>query len=230
MQQLAELRTKHGHCTTIGYDFHHFFKELANSGEADACIVSTEDGFSPLGISREFFAADLGIPVSEIKRLADWNRSTNSQVTLIALRSRNDKGLLKGIILTPGSNTRSYLQFPTSVRCHTPYRDYYYNISYEAISFACNNWGARKIAISHLSESGGYHEDIATCHAEALGHFCDANPDSAPDLFSFCGCCITTEHFNGIRRLNAEGTLTSHRQIQVITEAIEGALLIHLSW
>jgi len=214
MQPIANLQSKHGHCTTIGYDFKHLFQELAESGEADVGIVSTEDGFSPLGASRQFFTSDLGIPDAEIRRLANWNRSENKQVTLVALGSRNANSLLKGIILAPGANTLSYQQFPTSVRCHRPYRDFYYNVSYEAISFACKQWGARKLAISHLSGSGSYHEDIATCHAEALAHFCDIEPVASPDSFVFCGCCITAEHLDGIRRLNVEGARTAHFPIQ----------------
>lgn len=230
MQLFANLQSKHGHHTTIGYDFRQLFQELAESGEADVGIVSTEDGFSPLGASRKFFASDLGIPDDEIRRLANWNRFVNKQVTLIALGSRNKNGLLKGVILAPGSNTESYLHFPASVRCRRPYRDYYYNVSYEAINFACKHWGARKIAISHLSGSGQYHEDIATCHAEALGHFCDAEPESAPDSFIFCGCCITTEHLAGISRLNDEGEITCHRPIKTISQDQGGVLLINLSW
>ena len=50
MQLFANLQSKHGHHTTIGYDFRHLFQKLAESGEADVGIVSTEDGFSPLGL------------------------------------------------------------------------------------------------------------------------------------------------------------------------------------
>lgn len=230
MNNISVLHSKHGHRTALGYDFHAYFKELAEHGEADACIVSTEDGFSPLGASRDFLAADLGISVNEIKRLADWNRFDNERVTLVALPSVRSGGLLRGAILAPGGNARSYQQFPASVRCHRPYRDFYYNVSYEAIALACGEWGARKLAISHLSEGGNYHEDIATCHAEALAHYADAQPNSAPDSFVFCGCCITTAHLEGIRRLNAEGHTTSHRSIDVAVESEGVAKLIHLSW
>ena len=103
-------------------------------------------------------------------------------------------------------------------------------MTYEALAVACGQWRARKIAISHLSASGCYHEDIATCHAEALAHYCDANPESAPGSFVFCGCCITLEHLQGIRRLNAEGQSSKHRPIQITTEAKAGAALLHLDW
>lgn len=230
MERFAALQSNHGHRTTIGYDFSAFFKELAERGEADVAIVSTEEGFSPLGVSRDFFERDLGISYeNEIKPLANWNRSNNERVTLVALASRRPDSLLRGIILAPGSNTRSYEPFARSYDPR-PNRDFYYNVSYEATAHACRTWGARKVAISHLSASGQYHEDIATCHAEALAHFCDGNPDTAPDSFIFCGCCITPEHLQGIRRLNTDGQSSKHHPIRVECVAKDGATLLHLDW
>ncbi|MDP1527021.1 MAG: hypothetical protein Q8M20_14510 [Rhodocyclaceae bacterium] len=229
MSLLSNLESRHGHRTAIGYDLHASFKELAERGEADVAIVSTEDGFSPLGISKEFFAADLGVPVKEISRLADWNRNENDRVTLAAISSQREGSQLRGIILAPGSNTRSYQPFVRSYDPR-PNRNFYYNVSYEAIVFACRKWGARKLAISHLSSSGQYHEDIATCHMEALGHFCDGDPEHAPESFMFCGCCINPDHLRGIQRLNAEGSRKAHRSITV-EQCVDGpAILLHLNW
>lgn len=231
MNPLATLQSNTGHRTLVGYDFHASFKELADRGEADTCIVSTEEGFSPLGASRDFFSRDLGISYEdEIKPLANWNRFENERITLVALASRRPGSLLRGLILAPAETSRCYEQLPPSVRCHLPCRDFYYNVTYEALAVACGQWGARRIAISHLSGCGRYHEDIATCHAKALAHYCGANPESAPDSFVFCGCCITLEHLHGIRGLNAEGQSSKHRPIQITTEAKAGAALLHLAW
>ena len=231
MNVFATLQSSHGHRTTIGYDFPTLFSELAERGEADACIVSTEEGFSPLGAARDFFERDLGISYEyDIKPLANWNRFDNERITLVALASRRPGSLFRGIILAPGETSHCYERLPVSVGCHRPCRDFYYNVTYEALVVACGQWGARKIAISHLSASGHYHEDIATCHVEALAHYCDAKPDSAPDSFVFCGCCITPEHLQGIRRLNAEAQRTAHRQIQLTAEIKDGATLVHLDW
>lgn len=228
MQLFTTLQSNHERHTNIGYDFHVFFKGLAERGDADVAIVSTEEGFSPLGISRDFFEHDLGISYErEIKPLANWNHSDNERVTLVALASHKTGSLLRGIILAPCNNTRSYEPFVRSYDPR-PNRDFYYNVSYEAIAYVCGEWGARKIAISHLSGSGQFHEDIATCHAEALAHYCDEHPNTAPDSFVFCGCCITPEHLQGIRRLNAEGQMTAHRLIRTATEGKGPAVLIHL--
>jgi len=226
---LCTLQSNHNGQAVIGYDFHAYFKEIAGGDKADVCIVSTEDGFSPLGTSHDFFASDLGIPVAEIKRLADWNRFENERVTLVALSSRRNGGLLRGILLAPGETAHCYERFATPIYGR-PHRDFYYNVSYEAIAYACQEWGARKLAISHLSGCGTYHEDIATCHAEALAHYCDNHPETAPDSFAFCGCCIRVGHLDGIRRLNAEGDKTIHRPISVSVESEGDVKLIHLSW
>lgn len=229
MELLATLQSNPGHRTTLGYDFPTLFDELAERGEADIAIVSTEEGFSPLGASRDFFERDLGISYEgEIKPLANWNRFENERTTLVALASRRTGSLLRGVILAPGEMSRCYEQLPSSMRCHRPCRDFYYNVTYEALAFACGQWNARRIAISHLSVSGHYHEDIATCHAEALAHYCDGHPESAPDSFVFCGCCITPGHLQGIRRLNRESQKSEHRSIQVTTESKGDATLIHL--
>lgn len=105
MNTFATLQSSHGRRIAIGYDFHVFFEELAERGEADVAIVSTEEGFSPLGASSDFFERDLGISYEcEIKPLANWNRFENDRVTLVALASRRPGSLLRGIILAPGSN------------------------------------------------------------------------------------------------------------------------------
>lgn len=229
VKTLCELQSTFHNRTVIGYDFESFFQDLAVRGEADVAIVSTEEGFSPLGVSREFFEGDLGISYDdEIRPLARWNQDENEAVTLIALASRNPKSLLKGVILAPGQNCRSYQPF-ASRYSRKPHRDYYYNVSYEAICYACREWTARKIAISHLSSSGQFHQDIATCHAEALAHFCDSHPLSTPTNFTFCGCCIAVDQLDGVRRLNSECN-SSHRAISINSESRGGAVLLHLNW
>ncbi len=227
MLDLAKLVSKSGTETIVSYTTT-FFQTLAENASIDACIVSTEDGFSPLGCSRDFFALDLGISEKEIRELANWNQSRNERVTLVALRSRRQESLLKGIVLAPGEGSKSYEHLPD---WHgPPNQSFYYNVTYEAIAFACTVWGARKLAVSHLSWSGCFHQDIATSQAEALGHFCDAHPSDAPASFTFCGCCIELKHLAGIQRLGFDRGMTAHRPIRLDTEETESATLIHLDW
>jgi hypothetical protein len=226
--------------TTIGYDFGVGFKELAERGEADVAIVSTEDGYSPLGASRRFFERDLRVSHSdEFGPLARWNRHTNPRITLVAIPTNNPEGLLRGIILAPGGNAVSYQQYagpnPTSVD-----ETFYYQVTYQAIAHACRYWGARRLAISHLSASGRFHERIATSQARALADFCQSQSDAAPRSFVFCGCCIEPKHLRGIERMNdyARGWLHEwpdyyrHERptLQVEIEEQGVAMLIHLQW
>lgn len=219
--------------TTIQFDFSAIFHDLAERGEADAVIVSTEEGFSPLGASREFFERDLGISYDdEIQPLARWNQSENDAVSLVAFKSKSTQGLLRGVLLAPGENCLSYAPFASKTRAYRPkpHRDYYYNVSYEAIAFLCQEWGARKIAISHLSASGRFHEHIATCHVEALMHFCNEHPDLAPESFTFCGCCIEVNQLIDARKLAEEKSSALHRPIRTWKTCKGSAEIINIDW
>ena len=228
MALLVEMESQHGARTTVGLG-EDGLKSLARAGRVDAFIVATEDGFSPLGSNLSFLSSDLGIPKQEIKRLADWNRFKNPRVSLIALQSRRDGSHLRGVILAASETSASYERFATP-RFGRPYRDFYYNVTYEAIAYASKTWGAQNLALSHLSGSNTFHKDIATCNAEALAHYCDANPSADVKSFTFVECCIDQEHLSGIARLNAEAHTGRHRPILVEAEQHEGYVLVHLEW
>lgn len=164
-----------------------------------------------------------------IRPLARWNQSQNEKVTLLALASCRPESLLRGVILAPGANCKSYQSYARSYDPR-PNRDYYYNISYEAIAYASRKWGARKFSITHLCSGGQFHPDMATCNAEALAHFCEASQGFEPTSFTFCGCCISVDHLMGIRALNSEGNPSGHRPINVTTEVKDKAVLLHLEW
>lgn len=215
--------------TVIGYAPGMLFEDLAKKGEADIAIVSTEEGFSPLGGSRYFLESDLGISYDKVIRpIADWNRFENERVTLIVFPSQNPESLLKGVILAPGENCKSYSAF-CSPYSKKPHRDYYYNVCYESIHFACRVLHAKKIAISHLSSSNKFHEDMTTCQVEALTHFCNANKCYEPESFTYCFCCIDQKHLQGIRKIESF-IHEKHRSIKTEIETIVMATLIHIDW
>lgn len=227
MQAIAALESKAGGRTSIDFDAGSL-EPLARSGKVDAYVVATEDGFSPLGVNLRFLSDDLGIPIGEIKRLADWNRFENQQVSLVALPSRRSESQMRGAILAASETSESYRKFATP-QYGRPHRDFYYNVTYEAIAYCVTQWRARRLAISHLSGSGRFHEDIATCNAEALAHYCDAHPKSVQS-FIFLGCCIEPQHLSGISRLNAEGQTGAHRAIATEVVTGEGHVVVHLKW
>jgi hypothetical protein len=233
MQRIAELRSRRGTTTRVGYDFSgglNSFERLVDHGEVDCFIVSTEDGYSPLGTARDFFVQELGMP-HVISALANWNRFENDQVSIVVLPSRRSGSKLRGVLLAAGESSKCYEKRFRPVAGGMPYRDFYYNVAYEGIACAANVLGARRIAMSHLSRSGIFHEDIAICTAEALGHFCDGENNAPVESFMFVGCCIDAQrHLSGIHRLNREGHLTRHRPIQTRLTYKDGYPVLNLDW
>lgn len=194
----------------------------------DVAIMSSEHGFSPLGSASDCLSETLGVSVEEIKQLADWNRFDNEKVTLVALRSRRENTALKGLILAPGETARCYRTFAMPIYGR-PYRDFYYNVVYEAVSHAATHWGARKVGITHLSASHRFHQDIAICNAEAAFHFGSGGVRGLESLVFF-GCCISNESLRGIDRLTTQNANEVHRPIAVSIERPEQVEFIHLSW
>jgi hypothetical protein len=229
MVLLAKLESRHGNQTSIEFG-KKSLEDLAREGRADAYIVSTEDGFSPLGANSGFLSNDLGIPYDEIKRLANWNRFENPRVSLVALRSRRSGSLLRGVILAAAGSSECYKRFGFPRR-GPPYRDFYYNVTYEAIAYACGTWGAKRLAITHLSGCCNFHVDIATCNAEALAHYCDAQMSAEIESFIFDDFCeISSDHIAGIARLNAEAQTSRHHPIFTVVRNCDGYDLVHLGW
>lgn len=214
--------------TLLGYDFVSSFEDLTQNEEVDCFIVATVDGFSPLGLNRGFFARELSIDEKMITELADWNRLENDDVSIIGLKSRNPESRLKGIILAASEASSRYQQLASIYS--RPYRDFYYNVTYESIAYGVKILGAKKIAISHLSRSKGFHEDIATCQAEALAHFCDKERNYRVHSFSFVGCCIHPTHLLGIQSLNRGENQLKHRDIDTKRDSRDGYDVISLRW
>lgn len=228
MVPIAVLGSRQGGRVSIAF-YSGEIKTLAPESRIDAYIVSTEDGFSPLGSNRRFLASEIGIPEAEISWLADWNRFKNPRVTLAVLPSRRKSSCLRGVILAPSQTSECYQLFAARA-FGRPYRDFYYNVTYEAIAYASQTWCAHRIAISHLSGCGCFHEDIATCNAEALAHYCDSSVNAIESFTFLSDCDIALEHLAGIRRLNAEGQTGEHRPITTEMEYHDGHVLVHLDW
>lgn len=225
---IATLVSRQGATVVIAYGQGEC-KALAPEGMIDAYIVSTETGFSPLGSNGRFLSSDLGIPENEIRQLADWNRFSNPRVTLAIFSSRRKGSHLRGLILAPSQGSECYKQF----EAHSfgrPYRDFYYNVTYEALAYASGHWGARRIAISSLERFGDFREDIATCNGEALAHYCDAFPGVIESVIFLREGVISPEHLAGICRLNSESETSQHRAISAETEQHSGHVLVHLDW
>ena len=193
-ESIESFRTQLDEDVIINHFIGYRIETLAQKGLVDAVIVDTEDGFSQLGMMRSFFSSDLGIPdrnlstwvldgfpdnlERNIPSLADWNRSRDPEVTLVAIPSERRGSHLKGIILSPYDGSECYRQFAVP-NYSRPHRDFMYNVTFEALSYAYRTWQARRIGITHLSRSkygGNYLRDLTTCQIEAVMHFCNENP------------------------------------------------------
>jgi hypothetical protein len=219
---------------------------LAPSGLIDAIIVDTEDGFSQLGGMRRYVAADLGLQERNLVKwvldgfpeklerniasLADWNRSRDPEVTLVAIPSERRDGHLKGIILSPYEGSECYKQFSAPDYWLT-YRDFMYNVTYEAISYVYWAWNARRIGLTHLSRSkyGGHHRwDVTTCQVEAIAHFCGEH--KGIESFTFVDDIEGNSPLAIMQDFNASPDIGVHRTIQTKELHFWGINFIDLEW
>ena len=233
MKTLFQLAARRGFSLPFAHDFPPApLETLVHEGVLDSFIFSHDTGYAPLGASLPFLEAHLDHTRESISAHAHRiGLAEKDGVTLAALKPRREGSPLRGVVLAPGQTSACYRALVRWVDAQ-PYRDFYYNVNFEAIAHLSRTLNARKIGMTHLSACDGFREEIAFCTAEALGHFWDDANASSLDVFAFAGCCIKPEHLHGIpKRLNTEGRRTSHRAINVATEEVEdGVTYIHLSW
>ena len=77
------------------------------------------------------------------------------------------------------------------------------------IAHASNVWGARRLALSHLSASGSFDESIASATVQAIADFCARGCSPKIESLIFAGCCIEPRHLSGINVSNRERTFGS---------------------
>jgi hypothetical protein len=188
--QVGALHVAPGYDVVVNHPVGLRVETLIKMSLVDALIVDSEDGFSQLGQMRDFVSADLGIQRRDLVRyvlagfpnelernissLADWNRAREEAVTLVAIPSERSGSCLRGLILSPYDGSEVYKKF--SYPGYRAHRDFMYSVTYEAISYAYNRWGARRIAVTHLARSK-YDRDVTTCQVEAMVHFASTHPN-----------------------------------------------------
>ena len=228
MESIAVLESRQGKRVSIDY-FSKGIEPLASRAKIDTYIVSTYSKFSSLASNLRFLSADIGVSVDEIKYLADWNLLENARVSFVAIPTRRDNSCLRGIILASSETSKCYKRF-AALEYGRPYRDFYYNVTYEAIAYASQVWNAHRLAISHLSSNPRFHKEISTCNVEALAHFCDSSVNAIESFTFLSNIGFSMEQFTGISRLNIEGETGQHRPIFTETVHHEGHVLVHLNW
>jgi len=226
-------------------------EELAENGIIDCIIVETEDGFSQLGMMTRFLSRDLGLRQrnvaqhaldgfpstleKNIQSLADWNRFDNPSVTLVAIPSERQNSLLKGLILVPHDRSECYKKYAGwRYGIPKPHRDFFYNITYEAIAHAHKNWGCKRIGITHFygdtkcRSCRPYHRDLTTCQVEAMVHFC--NEHAGVKSFTFIDDYEGNQPLEIASEFNDMAETGMHRPISVHSMQHWGIDFLNLRW
>lgn len=204
---------------------------LARTGAIDALVLPSVSGFTTLNLTLDFLEEDLDISGPKILRWADWNRHENERVTLLALASRRPDSHLRGAILASGELTRGY------ARHATPYwgrafRDFFYNVTYEALNHASHAWQSRRPGLCSLGADCAFDLDAALCHLEAAAHLLDQPTGPAMDALTFISpYCFEEGWVLWAYHEGAEDrAATAHRPIRVEIETKDAVTLMHLDW
>jgi hypothetical protein len=197
MNRVGELRINGSLPGSIHCDLRPDCVAALVDNEIDAVIHATEDGFSPLGSTREYLARELGIDEGEINRHANWNRFENERVAFVAISSRRIESRLRGVILAASETSRSHARFLDDGG--SP-EDFHALIARAALQHAHCAWGARNIAITHLTASGNFREHTAKMTSEAYIDVLATFPVREPSALHFAGCCIQERHMEGTKQ------------------------------
>ena len=241
------LVNRFGESIRITHDYQRQLQDLVIDGRVDSLLIEPEDGFSALGGTRDYLSDELGLKQRNLAKwvidgmtpdfepnissLADWARFTDPDVTLVGIPSQKQNSRLKGLVLMPYEGSRSYMQF-SQPRYNKPYRDFFYNVTYEAMLYAYISLGARNLAISHLSCTKylleGYRMDITRSQIDAIIHFC--NQYQGLREITFWDDGKGNYPIEALTYMNPEEFLGKHRDIDRTHERRMGVEFISLSW
>ena len=149
---------------------------------------------------------------------------------MVAIPSEREGSHIKGLILSPYDGSICYKRFSTPHYWRT-YRDFMYNVTYEAISHAYMKWGAKRIGITHFSRSkykGEYRYDVTRCQIEAIGHFC--NEHIGMESFTFVDDHKGNEPLVLVKEFNEQPETGMHRAISTKSIEFWGLDFIDLEW
>ena len=215
----------------IGYALPAMVEDLVDAERADVAILSTEEGFSPLGASRGLIERELGVSYErEIKPAAHRAQNTTSPITLVAITSQNQESRLRGVLLIPGEGALCFDSHTRPVGGISQY-EYYYRVTREAVRYALFAWKSRRFAVTHLSRSSRFHGEIAKAQVNALWDLCEHDSKSVPDSLIFCGCCIEPNHIGAVRHIDRSAKRSPNVHIAVNEVAISSSMTtLELAW
>jgi len=221
--------------------------EFIKNGEVDCLLIEQETGYSQLGGIVDFLAEDLGLyqllwsknkyventdNLPNIRQLADDARSNDLEVTLIGIPSKRNKSCLKGMVLVPYQDSASHHKYALPLY-GKPYRDFFYNVTYESLYYAYFTLGARSFCLTHWSAGKyasrlGYRQSITTCQAEAIRHFC--NEFKGVKTIIFWDISLGNHPLSELLRFNNELVEGVHRIVKTKTEKKSDCDFIQIDW
>lgn len=203
-----------------------WLSDLVPRGVVDAAVMGSDFGFAPLRHEEGFLTRCLLLAPDELFEVAEWSgKDETPTLVTVPPETANPAGL-KALVIAPSENSRSYARFATP-GYGRPSRDFYYNVAYESLKLATTHFGARRVAMSHLSV-GSFHGAIATCAVEAAAHL--RNSGIALEALVFFGCCIGPEHMQDLVMRANELGIGTHREIEVIAGKRGDFGLMKLRW
>jgi len=231
----------------ISHSFDRRLEQVLSEGEIDCLIADSEDGFSQLGQERHFLSEELGYPDTSLNyllvkdypyklepsigQLANWCRGRPSEITLVVMPSRRHSSRLKGLILSPYDGAQSYLQFANGEWAR-PYRDFMYNVTWEALYQAFHTLNATAPALMHMSRCRTwrrqFQSDTTFCQVEAALNFYDEyrGPESLTFLDSFPGNPVK----DAKKYFEKGGNRTPHRPFKRVSTQEWGINFVSISW
>ena len=146
------------------------------SGKIDGLIIEALWGFNDLGGYGRIICKLLGIEEARIREECVINLD-RIDPTLILIKSTADQSTLKAVVLVPTQNGRSYQRWVEPMGHRRPYRDFYYNVSYESIKLLAD-LGCSNIGIAGITGSLAHyrHIDVGNSIADGIVHYALKNP------------------------------------------------------
>lgn len=221
--------------------------EFIKKGEVDCLLIEQETGYSQLGTIANFLAQDLGLQqekwstdnsaensenLPNIRKLADDARSNDPNVTLIGIASRRLHSSLKGLVIVPYQDSASHHKFALPLY-GAPYRDFFYNVTYEGLKYGYSVLGARTFCLTHWSAGKysnrfGFRKSISVCQAEAIRHFCNQYQGIKEIIFWDFG--KGNHPLYELQRFNKELSEGFHRNIKTQIEKKFGCDFLKIDW
>ena len=196
------------------------------SGNIDGLVVEALWGFNDLGGYGRIIAELLGLSEERILDACFENQKQENP-TLLCIESVVDGSPLKGAVLVPVQSDHCYRRWAEPFYGR-PYRDFYYNVSYEALKFLAD-LGCTNLGIAGITGSMSYYgdSDVANCVAEAIVHCAINNQQLARVVSVGDGPSIVEalKYFN-----DHPERMGAHRDIQRKFNPKDGITQIVLTW